>query len=182
MSASGKCHGTQAGGSIDDSQDWMSAGRFPRNVRITAKIFRTSASSSPNREVELLYAMSNGVDFTGPFGTFSTYGYEFNLHATGAYANVGRFALLPAVDTAASIPSFGDGSILIGDCVWNGLNQPTFRFTLDGSPIIWTTSGTDTVTDTAASPPNGQPGIGFFIDAGAANDTFGFSSLQIAGL
>ncbi len=162
--AGGFAHGTQAGdGNYDDSYAYLSG--FPADQSASATIvLNTSATDAESREVELLLRWSDSAH--------SATGYEINLHYLGAYAQivrwnglVGDFAIIGGV-TNLPKPKTGD----------------VMKATVVGNVITVFYNGTQIAQATDSTYATGNPGMGFFIRAPAANTDFGFSSFTASGL
>jgi hypothetical protein len=167
-------HGTQNGsGGFDDSSAYLQG--FGLNHSIQGTVWISPAiSSSPNREIELLLRWSDdNVQRSTPYGPTSADGYEMNINQNGNYLQLGRFkgALLASANPVP-VPHTGDifkaqivaapnGSAVI-TVFWNGVQRISY-------------------TD-SAPPTRGNPGIGFYVDAGAPNTQFGFSSITATNL
>jgi len=128
-----------------------------------------------NREVELLLRWSgNNPLRPTPYGNTHSNGYEINVQHAGQYMQLGRYkgALLVQVDNYA-IPKTGD----------------RFRARIEGQRIrVWWNDVIKidyTDNDAALKITTGDPGIGFYINAGPprpANTDFGFDSITVRGL
>lgn len=174
-------------GVFDDSSATLSG--FARSHKISGVVYRNvSIPSTPNFEVELHAAwwdQNPPYNPGGGFGNTTVTGYEVNVSHLGKYANIGRFkgAALVSIgnNTTGSIgftPAMGD--VFDISCVQNS----------DGTCDIgafWTPIATgiraSMMTYHDTTPPRaGSPGIGFFIEPGATNGQFGFTSIAAADL
>lgn len=161
---SGFVHGTQTGsGRYDDSYAHLSG--FPANHSASATIsLNPAASGAPGREVELLLRWSDLAH--------SATGYECNLHYQGAYAQIvrwnGALGDFTVIGGASSPPKPKTGDVMTA--------------TIVGNVITVYYNGTQIMQATDSTYTTGNPGMGFFIGAGAANDDFGFSSFTAAGI
>ena len=161
MKANGLAHGTQNGfGGYDDSSAYLSG--FPANHSISGVVYvAPNLSYNPNREVELL------VRWADTTSANSATGYEINVHHQGGYLVIGRFKG-PELGRAARPPKPKTGDV--------------FKVTAMGDVITayWNDVQVVQVRDSAF--PTGNPGIGFYIDPGARNDQFGFTSVTATAL
>lgn len=162
-------HGTQDGtGGFDDSNAYLSG--YALNQAISGTVWKNPAiPATPNFEVELLLRWSDdNAPHATAYGPTSAEGYEINVSHLGNYLNIGKFkGALLATTALGSVPVTGDvflanvitsGTSAIITVYWNGVQKLTYT---DTSPYT-----------------KGNPGIGFYIDAGATNDKFGFSSVS----
>jgi hypothetical protein len=162
--ANGFAHGTQTGnGNYDDSYAYLSG--FPANQSASATIvLNTNATDANTREAELLLRWSDSTN--------SATGYEINLHYLGAYVQIVRWN-----------GAFGDFTLIGG--VTN-LSKPktgdVMTATIVGNVITVFYNGTQIAQATDSTYATGNPGMGFFIRAPAANTDFGFSSFTASGL
>lgn len=174
VSAAGKCHGTQTGATAppyNDSQAFLAPG-YHNNQEATITVALAGGLDGTNRECEiLLRARDDNTQFSTSFGNCTTTGYEINWQHQGAYLICGRFKG-SEIDRISSPPAAANGSTLRVQCIDNGSSQPVFRVWINGVAQTWTGTGTTTLTDTAGSPPQGSPGIGFWKDSAAANNEF----------
>jgi hypothetical protein len=160
--ANGFAHGTQTGsGGYDDSYAYLSG--FPANQSASATIaLNTNATDGNTREVELLLRWSDSAN--------SATGYECNLHYLGDYAQivrwngpVGMFTII----ASATPPKPKTGDVMTA--------------TIVGGVITIYLNGVQIVQATDSTYATGNPGMGFFIRAPAANTDFGFSSFTATG-
>ena len=163
----GFAHGTQTGngpnGGYDDSYAYLSG--FPANQSAQATIVLNTNSTDLNtREAELLLRWSDSAH--------SATGYEINLHYLGAYVQIVRWN-----------GPFGDFTLIGG--VTNITKPKTgdvIKATIVGNVITVFYNGTQIAQATDSTYATGNPGMGFFIRAPAANTDFGFSSFTATGL
>lgn len=166
-------HGTQAGaGGYDDSNAYLSG--FPENQSIQGTIWMSpSISSIPNREIELLlrWRDDNPLRLTR-YGMTSATGYEINVNQNGQYLQLGTFKG-PLLASAASPPVPKTGDIFKAQIVTNANGSATIV-------VYW--NGVEKINYTHSTPvTGGNPGVGFYIDSGARNNEFGFSSVTASG-
>jgi hypothetical protein len=161
----GFAHGTQTGiKDYDDSYAYLPG--FPANQSASATIvLNTTATDANTREAELLLHWSDSAH--------SATGYEINLQYMGAYVQIVRWN-----------GAFGDFTMIGG--VTNLPNKPktgdVFKATIVGNVITVFYNGTQIAQATDSTYATGNPGMGFFIRAPAANTDFGFSSFTATGL
>lgn len=179
VSASGKCHGTQTGSTAppyNDSQAFLDPTGWGTTQDVTMVVAMAGGLDSTNREVEiLLRARDDNVQFSTTFGFCMTTGYELNWQHQGGYLILGRFKG-SEIDRISSPPPASNNATFRARVANNGSSQPVFQVWINGSIQTWQGSGTTSVTDTAASPPLGAPGIGFWKDTSAANSDFWVTS------
>jgi len=161
--ASGFAHGTQTGnGSYDDSYAYLSG--FPANQSASATIvLNTSVNDSNTREAELLLRWSDA--------DHSATGYEINLHYLGAYVQIVRWNGL-----------FGMFTELLSVTPPTPKTGDVFKATIVGNVITVFYNGAQIAQVADPTYATGNPGMGFFIRAPAANTDFGFSSFTATGL
>jgi hypothetical protein len=166
-------HGTQTGsGGYDDSNAYLSG--FPENQSVQGTIWMSpSILSSPNREVELLLRWrDDNPPRRTRYGTTSVTGYEININQNGQYLQLGTFKG-PLLASAASPPVPKTGDIFKAQIITNANGSATII-------VYW--NGVEKINYTHSTPvTGGNPGIGFYIDSGARNDEFGFSSVTASG-
>lgn len=166
----GVAFGTLSGSNNYDDSNASLPG-FGNDYSIEGTVFLKSGTLSPdNREVELLlrWTDDNPVRNTA-YGPTQAIGYEITVQHAGGYMVLGRFkgAELARAPNPP-VPHNGDRfkATIQGQTIivyWNGVEQ--FRYT-DNDP-------TNRIT-------TGNPGIGFFIRAPAANTEFGFTALTVS--
>jgi hypothetical protein len=168
-------HGTMAGGGFDDSAAGLSG--FNRSHSIQATVWKDSGITGGNAEVELHLSWSDtNAPYTSSFGTTTVFGYEININQNDDYMILGRFKATPELTRAATtgvVPVTGD------------IFKATFVYNPgDGSAditVYW--NGTVRISYHDTTPPiAGNPGIGFYVDAGVANNKFGFTSITACNL
>lgn len=166
-------HGTQAGGPsapYDDSNAYLAG--FPRDHAVEGTIWKSgSIGDSENREAELLLRWSDDhAPVDTDFGPTSVQGYEINVQHLGNYLQLGRFKGDLLEQTTVSTPVSGDkfyaqirqeGASVRIIVAWNGQVKINY---VDSTPWL-----------------SGNPGMGFFIHAGANNNEFGFSRIVAWG-
>jgi hypothetical protein len=166
-------HGTQTGsGGYDDSNAYLSG--FAENQSIQGTIWISpSISSSPNREVELLLRWRDDNPPRGTrYGITNVTGYEININQTGQYLQLGTFKG-PLLASAGSPPVPKTGDIFKAQIITNPNGSATII-------VYW--NGVEKINYTHSKPvTGGNPGIGFYIDSGARNNEFGFSSVTASG-
>jgi hypothetical protein len=157
----GRAHGTQTGnGGYDDSYAYLAG--LPPDQSASAVIFLDPAATGPNREVEVLLRWSDSAH--------SATGYECNLHYQGFYAEIvrwnGALSDFTPLARAATPPTPKTGDVLkatvVGDFIRVSLNGVEFMQVHD------------------ATYASGGVGVGFYIDPGASNADYGFSSFTAA--
>lgn len=170
-SVGGRAFGTQIGGAYDDSNAYLTG--FGDNHEVEGTVWLNPGSAgSGNREVEiLLHWNDNGPLRATPYGATRAIGYEIMWSHWGAYMILGRFKgaeLARASNTP--IPRSGD----------------RFRARIEGQRIrAWVNDVIQidyTDNNTSLNIVTGNPGIGFFVDAGAPNTDFGFDAVTIRAL
>jgi len=165
----GFAHGTQTGsapnGGYDDSYAYLSG--FPANQSASATlVVNTAATDTDTREAELLLRWSDSAH--------SATGYEVNVQYLGAYVQIvkwnGAFGDFTQIGGVTNIPKPKTGD--------------TFKATIVGNVITVFYNNTQIAQATDSPNPytTGNPGMGFFIRAPAANTDFGFSSFTATGL
>jgi hypothetical protein len=159
----GFAHGTQTGnGGFDDSYAYLSG--FPANQSASATIaLNTSATDANTREVELLLRWSDSPH--------SATGYECNLHYLGDYAEIVRWN-----------GALGDFTIIKSVTPPKPKTGDVMTATIVGNVITVFYNGTQIMQVTDPTYATGNPGMGFFIRAPAANTDFGFSGFTATGL
>lgn len=174
----GLAFGTQvggAGGPYNDSYACLYG--FPTSHAIEAVVFKGAASGSQEVELLLHWTTAPGV----------THGYECLWAHDGSYSDIVRWDAATPTGTG-----FGDGftriisgpggfSINTGDVVRAEISGTAISCFLNGVPFM----SCDIVSDNPGGPvwTQGNPGIGFFWEAGAgANDAFAFTSVAAEGL
>ena len=161
----GFAHGTQTGnGSYDDSYAYLSG--FPANQSASATIvLNTSATDANTREAELLLRWSDA--------DHSATGYEINVHYLGDYVQIVKW-----------IGPFGMFTELLSVTPPKPKTGDVFKATIVGNVITVFYNNTQIAQATDVINPytTGNPGMGFFIRAPAANTDFGFSSFTATGL
>lgn len=181
VSSTGKCHGTQTGSTAppyNDSQAFLSPTGWGTTQDVTIAVALAGGLDGTNREVEiLLRGRDDNVQFSTAFGNCTATGYELNWQHQGGYLILGRFKGAE-IDRIASPPPASNGATFRARVVNNGSSQPVFQVWINGSIQTWQGSGTTSVTDTAASPPLGAPGLGFWRDSSAANSDFWVTSFS----
>lgn len=161
--ARGRAHGTQTGyGGYDDSYAYLSG--FPPNQLASAVLFVSPDLSPVNREVELLLRWSDEAH--------RAMGYECNLNYAGAHAQIvrwnGKKGDYTVLANARRPPRVATGDVM--------------RATILGDSIKVYLNNHLIVQAHDSTYPTGNPGIGFFIRAGASNAEFGFTSFAARGL
>jgi hypothetical protein len=162
--------GTQTGhGGYDDSNAGLPG--FGNDYVIEGTVYKKSGLSGAFREVELLlrWTDQNPLRSTS-YGPTHANGYEINIAYNGQYMNLGRWMGAALVQPAPPVPADGDKfkAQIVGQtitCWWNS-NQ-IFQYTDNDAALKVTT---------------GNPGIGFYIEQGAANDDFGFTSVTVTSI
>lgn len=181
VSAASKCHGTQTGTvapPYNDSQAFLDPAGWGTTQDVTITAGLAGSLDSTNREIEIrLRSRDDNAQFGTSFGNTTTTGYELNWQHQGAYLILGRFKQAE-IDRIVSPPPASTGSTFRARVVNNGLLQPVFQVWINGVLQTWLNSGTTSTTDTAATPPQGAPGIGFWRDTGAANSDFWISAFS----
>lgn len=173
----GSAYGTQSGGAnapYDDSEAEIAG--FGNNYEVEGIIVKAAGLDSVNREVEILLRWSgNNVLRSTAFGDTHSNGYEIAVQHEGAYMNLGRFK---GANLAGPISGFG--TPVTGD---------KFRARIEGQRIrVWWNDVLQidyTDNDSQLKVTTGNPGIGFFINAGPpapANTDFGFGAVTVTGL
>jgi hypothetical protein len=166
-------HGTQNGsGGFDDSNTYLQG--FSLDHVIQGTVWKSSSiTSSPNQEVELLLRWSDdNPQRNTQYGPTSADGYEININQNGNYLNIGRFKGPLLATTSLSAPRTGD--IFKAQVISNSNGSATIT-------VFW--NGVQKLSVTDSNPPRrGNPGMGFYIDAGARNNEFGFSSITASDL
>ena len=168
-------HGTQTGGAFDDSSAYLSG--FSQNHVIEGVVWVSPSiqgSAAPYHEIELLLRWrDDNPQFNTPYGPTSATGYEININHTGQYLQLGSFKG-PLLAAAASPPVPKTGDIFKAQVVTNANGSATIT-------VWW--NGVEKIKYTHATPVlGGNPGIGFYIDAGGSNNKFGFSSITATDL
>jgi hypothetical protein len=172
--AGGVAFGTQTGnGQYDDSNAYLTG--FGNDYSIEGTVYlKAGISSSPNREVELLLRWSDTgpLHNSGCWGASSAVGYEINISHKGYYINLGRFKDCAALVSPSNVPVPANGD--------------KFKAVIQGQTIIAYWNGAEifryTDNDAAKKITTGGPGIGFYIDQGAPNTDFGFTSVTVTPL
>ena len=159
----GLAHGTQTGsGGYNDSYAYLSG--FPANQSATAVIYRNTSTNSTNKEVELLLRWSDS--------THSATGYECNIQHNGQYAQIvrwnGAYGNFTEIGRASNPPNPKTGDVM--------------KATIVGNVITVYINGVQIMQATDSTYSSGNPGMGFYIDAGASNADFGFSSFSATAL
>lgn len=161
--ANGLAHGTQTGsGGYNDSYAYLTG--FPANHSATAVVYLNPNANSVNKEVELLLRWSDSAR--------GATGYECNLQHRGQYALIvrwnGPYGNFTEIGRARSPPQLKTGDVI--------------KATVVGNVITVYVNGTQIMQATDSTYTSGNPGMGFYIDAGASNSDFGFSSFSASGL
>jgi len=161
--ANGFAHGTQTGiKDYDDSYAYLSG--FPANQSASATIvLNTSVNDSNTREAELLLRWSDA--------DHSATGYEINLHYLGDYVQIVKW--LGPLGMFTELVSVTPPKPKTGDVI---------KANIVGNVITVFYNGTQIAQATDSTYATGNPGMGFFIRAPAANTDFGFSSFTATGL
>jgi hypothetical protein len=170
-------HGTQNGGEYgpyDDSNAYLTG--FTQNQTAEGVIWKKPRiAKTPNRDVEILLRLSDncGPPRNTAYGRSAATGYEINVNQNGDYLDIGRFkgSLLKRVKLFQP-PATGD---IFKATAVNGSSDDTVI------TVYWNGVQISQVTDTNPIM-NGNPGIGFYIDRGASNDEFGFTSFLAKSL
>jgi hypothetical protein len=157
--------GTQTGnGGYNDSYAYLSG--FPANQSASAVIYLNpnAANTGTNKEVELLLRWSDSAH--------SATGYECNIHHQGLYAQIvrwnGPYGSFTEIGRAPSPPQPKSGDVM--------------KATIVGNVITVYVNGVQIMQATDSTHKTGNPGMGFYIDPGASNADFGFSSFSATGL
>ena len=169
---------TMVGGSFNDSSAYLSG--FSPNQSAQGVIWKSSSISGTSQEVEILLRWVDGLpEYTSPsYGNSTVRGYEINLNVNdGSYLNIGHFKVLPALLTV-------NPSSIIGRAPATG---DVFKCTITtvGSTAVITAylNGTQLAQATDPNPILvGNPGMGFFHNAGESNTQYGFSSFSATNL
>jgi hypothetical protein len=170
----GVAFGTQTGnGQYDDSNAYLTG--FGNDYSIEGTVYlKPGISSSPNREVELLlrWEDTGPLHNSGCWEASAAVGYEINISHKGYYMNLGRFKDCNALISPSNVPVPANGD--------------KFKATIQGQTIICYWNGNEvfryTDNDATHKITTGNPGIGFYIDQGAPNTDFGFTSLTVTAL
>lgn len=161
-------HGTQAGGPFspfDDSYAFLLGHSENHSIELVVWL-SGSIGESGNKEIEAwLRCQYSPPAHSTAFGDTSTLGYEINVHYQGAYGQVGVFkgALLQSFST---LPTPATGDRFRAQIVQEGANARIQAW--------WNNVQVLNYVDTAPVR-GGNPAIGFFAHAGAANDKFGIT-------
>src|SRR5262249_16172086 len=128
-----------------------------------ATIYNNS-TNSVNKEVELLLRWSDSAH--------NAQGYEINIQMSGAYAQIvrwnGPFGSFQELTRAASPPAPKTGHVYKATIVRNTISVYfNNQLLMQATDSTWST---------------GQPGMGFFVEPGASNSEFGFTSYTANGL
>jgi hypothetical protein len=159
-------HGTQVGGAYDDSSAYLSG--FTANQSAEGVIWkRPGISTVPNREVEILLRWEDGLPPRNTkYGMSAADGYEININQNGDYLQLGRFKG-PMLMQAAVVPKPATGDLFKATAIDNRRGGTVITVFWNGVQVMQYID--------AAPKPIGNPGMGFYIDSGAANNEFGFS-------
>ena len=162
-SESGHAHGTQTNSSLAYNDSYAYLSGFPANQSAQAVIYNTSTSST-NKEVELLLRWSDS-------GHGAT-GYECNINHLGLYSQIvrwnGPLGSWTEIGRAPNPPQPKTGDVM--------------KATIVGNVITVYINGVQIMQATDSTYKTGNPGMGFYIDPGALNSEFGFSSFTATGL
>ena len=119
--------------------------------------------------MELLLRWSdNNPPHNTSYGPTSVVGYEININQNGNYMILGVFKGAE-LTRAAAPPRPATGDVFKAQIVNNANGSATIT-------VYW--NGVQKINYTHATPvAGGNPGIGFYIDSGAQNNEFGFTSI-----
>ena len=167
-------HGTQVGGAYDNSNAYLSG--FTPNQSVEGVIWKKPGIATiPNQEVEILVRWS---DNSGPprnttYGLSAANGYEINVNQNGDYLNLGQFKGPLLAEVKLSSPPF-TGDVFKVTAIDDGADHTVITVYWNGVQVMKYTDMNPILT--------GNPGMGFFISNGAANNEFGFSSFTATSL
>jgi hypothetical protein len=159
-------HGTQVGGAYDDSSAYLSG--FTANQSAEGVIWKRSGiTTTPNREVEILLRWVDGLPPRDTrFGMSAADGYEININQNGDYLQLGRFKG-PMLAQAAVVPKPATGDLIRATAIDDERGDTVIT-------VYWNAVQVMQYIDTEPKY-GGNPGMGFYIETGAANNEFGFS-------
>jgi hypothetical protein len=172
-------HGTQQDSDThapyDDSVATLTG--FPQDHSIQGTVWVSpSITATPNREIELHLRWSEGhPPVQRYYGVFTVTGYEININQADQYFYLYRFGEQnPLAGSSVNVGTPKTGDVFYAQITTNP----------DGSArIIVKWNGVTCIDFTDTTPIlGGNPGIGFYRDAGAPNNQYGFSSITATGL